>query len=57
MKPEVSKHPLTSICYFTPTVVTGGGVGSAGGQPEAQRQLGRRGGWGSKAKEEGAPHC
>lgn len=40
MKPEVSKHPLTSIWYFTPTVVIGGGVGWAGSQPEAEQQLG-----------------
>lgn len=57
MKPEVSKHPLTSIWYFTPTMVITGGVGWAGSQPEAQQQLGRSGGWGSKAKEKGAPHC
>ena len=57
MKTEVSKQPLTSIWHFIPTLVTGGGAGWAGGQPEAQEQLGRGGGSGSKAKEKGASHC
>lgn len=52
----MSKHPLTSIWYFTPTVATGGGVGWAGGQPEAQQQPERSGGWGSQVKEKGVPH-
>lgn len=55
MKPEVSKHPLTSIWYFTPTVVIGGGVGWAGSQPEAEQQLGGVA-VGEQAKEKGAPH-
>lgn len=54
MKPEVGKHPLTSVWYFMPTVVIGRGTSWAGGQPEAQPQLGRSGRLRSKAKEKEA---
>lgn len=53
----MSKQPLLSIWHFIPTLVTGWGAGWAGGQPEAQEQLGRGGGSESRAKEKGASHC